>query len=267
MKILAIPALLPLVLLAGCSSGPTEARVSAQQIEVSKTAEVNVGQNVPDASVSPTIQETVVAQSTALARLDATVTALAPDVSRPLPQASATIIPLPPQKNQATVTATLSAALEPAAAVDLARYVHPSGLWSVQYPHRLLQREGLTDNIIIFISEDRTTFAAVDTYQPEGDEYGQAGEGLQARAQKTLNQIYGKQVTLTGTQPTLQEPWEVGVSFTTDLGSIGQAVYTQRGRSEGDYRVYGFLYGHKQGLDSMMRPMLEAVKASLIFRG
>lgn len=267
MKILAIPPLLPLVFLAGCSGGPNEARVSAQHIEVSETAEANVRQNIPDAPVSPAIQETVVAQSTALARLDATVTALAPNVSRPLPEAAATIVPLPPQQDQATATAVLSAGLEPAATIDLARYVHPSGLWSIQYPQRLLQREGLTDNIILFISDDRTTFAAVDTYQPNGDEYGQAGEGLRARAQNTLNQIYGKQVTLTGTQPSLEEPWEVGVSFTTDLGSTGQAVYTQRGRNEGDYRVYGFLYGHKQGLDSMMRPMLEAAKASLIFGG
>src|SRR6185503_12994402 len=75
----------------------------------------------------------------------------------------------------------------------LATYTHPDGLWSVQYPSDLLHPEQLNSEVVIFISKDRHTVAAVDTLLASADAYGGTDDGsvLIGRAQATLRQIYG----------------------------------------------------------------------------
>ena len=139
----------------------------------------------------------------------------------------------------ALVAAGIPATAGAAPAGKLTTYTHPDGLWSVQYPSDLLHPEQLNPEVVIFISKDRHTVAAVDTLLANADAYGGGSDGsvLAGRAQATLRQIYGKSVKNTGTITSPGKPWEVGITFSTTKSSLGEAVYEQRGRAQGDTRI------------------------------
>src|SRR5512132_556131 len=147
----------------------------------------------------------------------------------------------------ALLAAGIPATAGAAPAGKLATYTHPDGLWSVQYPSDLLHPEQLTPEVVIFISKDRHTVAAVDTLLANADAYGGADDGsvLAGRAQATLRQIYGTAPKSVAVLKAPGAPWEVGISYTTAKGSRGTAVYEQRGRRGGDYAIHGFVYGYK----------------------
>src|SRR5215213_3651451 len=151
-----------------------------------------------------------------------------------------------------------------APATKLATYTHPDGLWSVQYPSDLLHPEQLNSEVVIFISKDRHTVAAVDTLLANADAYGGTDDGgvLAGRAQATLRQIYGAEVKNIAAIKSPGAPWEVGITFDTAKGSRGAAVYEQRGRKQGDYAIHGFLYGYKDYDAKKMLPVLQAIRAS-----
>jgi hypothetical protein len=151
-----------------------------------------------------------------------------------------------------------------AAPAGLATYTHPDGLWSVQYPADLLHPEQLSPEVVIFISKDRHTVAAVDTLLANADAYGGGADGsvLVGQAQAALRQIYGKSIKNTGTIKAPTAPWEIGMTFSTARGSLGEAVYEQRGRGQADYRINGFLYGYKAYDAKKMLPVLQAIRAS-----
>ena len=151
-----------------------------------------------------------------------------------------------------------------ASVAQVATYTHPEGLWSVQYSPALLQIGDLGEGVTIFITQDRSTFAAVDTYLASGNEFGNTGEGLRNRARATLERIYGKPVNETGIVDQPSEPWETGITFVTDGGSTGEGVYEQRERTEGDLRVTGFLYGYKAASEAAALPLLEAMRSSFM---
>ncbi len=136
----------------------------------------------------------------------------------------------------------------------------------MDYPATLLYVEQLSHNVTIFISQDRSTFAAVDTYLAEGNAYGNTGEDLRNRARDTLRLIYG--VDVNGSDQLLygDSGWETGFTFTTDKGSAGEALYEQRGFEQGDNQVFGFLFGHKIAVAEEMQPVLLAMRASFTRR-
>ena len=149
-------------------------------------------------------------------------------------------------------------------AIDIATYTHPAGQWSVEYPSDLLHPEDLGDGVIIFIAKDRGTVAAIDSYGAVGDAYGNTGEELRNRARATLARIYGRPVN---EQDVLAAPggrWETGITFTTERGSKGEALYEQRGRQQGNYRTNGFLFGYKAETEETILPRLLAMR--LTFR-
>jgi hypothetical protein len=144
----------------------------------------------------------------------------------------------------------------------LATYVHPSGAWSVRYPADLLQPEDMGNGLTIFISQDRGTVAAIDSYVASGNAYGNTGEDLRNRARDTLERVYGRPVNETDIIARPAAPWETGVSFTTERGSKGEALYEQRGRHQGQLRVNGFLIGYKASTEAESRPRLVAMRDS-----
>jgi hypothetical protein len=162
------------------------------------------------------------------------------------------------------IAAEAPAAAGAATPPKLTTYTHPNGFWSVQYPSDLLKPEQLNPEVVIFISKDRHTFAAVDTLLTNADAYGvgDGGSVLAGRAQATLRQIYGKSVQNVAAITSPGAPWEVGITFRTAKGSRGAAVYEQRGRAKGDYRINGFLYGYKANSAKLMLPALQAIRAS-----
>jgi hypothetical protein len=146
----------------------------------------------------------------------------------------------------------------------LATYTHPDGRWSVQYPSDLLHPEQLNPEVVIFISKDRHTVAAVDTLLANADAYGDGTDGtvLAGRAQATLRQIYGAAVKHVAPIEGPGAPWEISITYSTAKGSRGAAVYEQRGRKQGDYAIHGFLYGYKAYDAKKMLPVLQAIRAS-----
>ncbi|HJZ50188.1 MAG TPA: hypothetical protein VKE41_23620 [Roseiflexaceae bacterium] len=164
----------------------------------------------------------------------------------------------------ACITAAIPATAGAAPASKLATYTHPDGLWSVQYPRDLLHAEQLNSEVVIFISKDRHTFAAVDTLLANADAYGGGSDGsvLSGRAQATLGQIYGTGVKNTGAIASPSKPWQIGITFSTAKGSRGEAVYEQRGRAKGDYRINGFLFGYKASAAKIMLPALRMIRSS-----
>ena len=164
----------------------------------------------------------------------------------------------------ALIAAGLPATAGAAPASKLATYTHPDGLWSVQYPSDLLHPEQLTPEVVIFISKDRHTVAAVDILLANADAYGGGSDGsvLAGRAQATLRQIYGAAAKQIAAIKAPGAPWEIGITFSTSKGSRGAAVYEQRGRKQGDYAIHGFLYGYKAYDAKKMLPVLQAIRAS-----
>ncbi len=147
---------------------------------------------------------------------------------------------------------------------NLTTYTSRDGAWSVQYPANLLHPEDLGGGTIVFISQDRSAGVAVDSYLDQGNAYGNTGEGLRNRARDTLARIYGRRVTETGVLDQPGGRWEVGLGFRSDGGSLGEAVYEQRGRQQGIYRVNGVLYGYKGGSNNAASTLaaLRAVRDS-----
>jgi len=164
----------------------------------------------------------------------------------------------------AVIAAGIPATVGAAPAGKLATYTHPAGLWSVQYPSDLLHPEQLNSEVVIFISKDRHTVAAVDTLLANADAYGGGSDGsvLAGRAQATLRQIYGAGVKNIAAIASPGAPWEIGITYSTAKGSRGAAVYEQRGRAQGDYAIHGFLYGYKAYDAKKMLPALQAIRAS-----
>ena len=164
----------------------------------------------------------------------------------------------------ALLAAGIPATAGAAPAGKLATYTHPDGLWSVQYPSDLLHPEQLNPEVVIFISKDRHTVAAVDTLLANADAYGGGTDGsvLAGRAQATLRQIYGAAVKNIAAIKAPGAPWEVGITYSTTKGSRGAAVYEQRGRAQGDYAIHGFLYGYKAYDAKKMLPVLQMIRAS-----
>src|SRR5512132_596736 len=113
--------------------------------------------------------------------------------------------------------AAIPATAGAAPAVKLATYTHPDGLWSVQYPSDLLHPEQLNPEVVIFISKDRHTVAAVDTLLANADAYGGGSDGsvLIGRAQAALRQIYGAAPKSTAALKAPGAPWELGIVYTT----------------------------------------------------
>jgi hypothetical protein len=160
------------------------------------------------------------------------------------------------------VLAALSAPLASAAESGgkLATYTHPDGIWSVEYPASLLHVEQLTPDVTLFISKDRHTFVAVDTFDATLEA---SDRMLLDRGQALLRQVYGKRVKNTGELEFPGARWAVGFGFATDKGSIGEAVYHQNGRIEDNYRIYGMAYGYKARSEGTMLPVVERVRESL----
>ena len=162
----------------------------------------------------------------------------------------------------ALILAALAAPALAGAAVSsqLKTYTAPNGEWSAQYPADLLHVEQLNENVTIFISKDRHTVAAVDVSVATANASKTA---LIGRGQATLRQIYGKPVKNAGELSFAGARWETGFRFATDKGSKGAALYHQNGRVDGDYRIFGFVYGYKANTEKTMRPILEAIEGSL----
>jgi hypothetical protein len=147
-----------------------------------------------------------------------------------------------------------------APASKLVTYTAPNGEWSVQYPSDLLHVEKLNNDVTIFISKDRRTVAAIDTYDAR---VSLTGKLLLRRGQITLQNIYGKPVASSGVLDQPGARWQTGFGFTTSKGSKGAALYHQNGRSQGDYRIFGFAYGYKSVDEAAMLPVLQRVEESL----
>ncbi|HSH80247.1 MAG TPA: hypothetical protein VLA19_17100, partial [Herpetosiphonaceae bacterium] len=218
------------------------------------------------ATVDPTPATTPVAAATTAGPSPTAVfvpTMPATTVAPPAP--TPTLVPTTAPIQTAPVASTAEpVAPTAAAASQVETYTHPTGAWSVQYAPALLQVGDLGDGVTIFVSNDRSTFAAVDTYAAGGDEFGNTGEGLRNRARDTLQRIYGKPVDETGVIGAPAQPWEVGITFATDGGSKGEAVYEQRGRTAGSFGVTGFLYGYRAAGESVVLPLLQAMRASFV---
>lgn len=145
---------------------------------------------------------------------------------------------------------------------ELATYTDEDGQWEIQYPGDLWHAERLNDSVVIFISEDRTTFVAVDTYIETASHYGNTGENLRNRARDTISLIYGRPIEQTEVISAAADGWQTGVTFVTDRGSEGEAVYRQPTEVQPYFRVYGFLYGYKAKDADIMLPLALAARAS-----
>lgn len=172
-----------------------------------------------------------------------------PIIADPTPTTSSASAPLAPTENVGGVQELLFSA--------------PDGRWRIRYPGDRLGQESLGNDLTIFISADRGMFAAVDSFVAEGDAFGNTGENLRNRARDTLERIYGRPVIEEDIIASPPEPWATGISFTTERGSRGVALYRQPGRGQGDYQVYGFLYGYKTASEADALPMLQAIQATL----
>ncbi|MCC6627032.1 MAG: hypothetical protein IT340_06475 [Chloroflexi bacterium] len=212
----------------------------------------------------------------------------APLVPTPATQPTATVTPTPPPTAAPTtsptvppasptpaLTATHLPSIAPLAVPSLppvshqppspglTDYTHPTQGWRVRYPADLLHVESLGPDLTVFISQDRATVAAVDSYRADGDEFGNTGEDLRNRARDALARLYGRPVDERDILAQPPAPWATGIAFTTALGSRGEAVYRQPDRRIGDFRVQGFLLGYKAATEATMRPLLVAMRASL----
>jgi hypothetical protein len=209
------------------------------------------------AAASPSPAPAVSPTAVATASSPPTATPTVPPAS-PIPTPTATRLP---SATPTPVPQPLTPSPQPSPA-GLADYTHPTQGWRVRYPADLLHVETLGPDLTVFISQDRGTVAAVDSYRAAGDEYGNTGEELRNRARDTLARLYGRPVDERDILAQPPAPWATGIAFTTALGSRGEAVYRQPGRRGGDFRVQGFLLGYKAANEAAMRPALEAMRAS-----
>ncbi|MBI4322580.1 MAG: hypothetical protein HY675_29160 [Chloroflexi bacterium] len=148
------------------------------------------------------------------------------------------------------------------AAEELTTYVDEQAEWSISYPADTLQMERLSEDVTIFISADRTTFFAVDTYLEVASRYGNTGENLRNRARDTLDLIYGNYALMVDVMEGGAGPWTTRVAFTTERGSKGQALYKQPPVVQPSFRVFGVIFGYKAYTEASVLPMLAAIRDS-----
>ncbi|HEU5089278.1 MAG TPA: hypothetical protein VFT99_17605 [Roseiflexaceae bacterium] len=151
-----------------------------------------------------------------------------------------------------------------ATAASQAEYTSADGAWSVTYPAALLHPEDLGDGLVIFLTEDRKSFAAIHSFDDQRNMYGNTGEELRNSARDALLRIYG--------QPHHDEEivwswgqgarWQTGFTFRSPNGAQGAAMYEQRDRP----RVNGFLYAAPPG-DAELAARLQAVGRSFRVNG
>ena len=147
---------------------------------------------------------------------------------------------------------------------SLAEYTSADGAWSVTYPVALLHPEDLGDGLVIFLTGDRKSFAAIHSFDDQRNMYGNTGEELRNSARDALLRIYG--------QPHRDEEivwswgqgarWQTGFTFTSPNGAQGAAMYEQRDRP----RVNGFLYAAPPD-DGDLAARLQAVGQSFRLNG
>lgn len=138
-------------------------------------------------------------------------------------------------------------------------YRAADGRWSIEYPADALSPEDLGNGVTIFISRDRSTFVAVDSYAAAGKT---GRSDLHARAKRALARIYG--AAPRSIQPLSQfaPPWEAGVSFATAKGSQGAALYLVEGHEAGAWG-YGALFGFKATSSEAQRDLVYQTLARL----
>lgn len=147
------------------------------------------------------------------------------------------------------------------AAAKTTTYTAKDGSWRISYPADTLSVEE-KKGVVIFIGKGRRTFMAVDSFVAKGEMYGNTGENLRNRAQDVLKIVYDKKVQVDEVLSNVGAPWETGLTYSTDLKSKGYAYYQQRGRSAGDYRVFGIVYGYRASNEDNALPLLVAMRDS-----
>ena len=255
-------ALVSLALIAGACGGPAVAPPAASPLPSPPAAPAAT--TGASATAAPA---TAPAAATASATLPPATPAVLATTAPAAATASATLPPaLPPLGPTATpaLPSPGPAAAHPTPVVpgDWQTFTHPSGRWRIQYPANHLKREDLGDGLTIFISADRATFVAIDSFVASAAFYGNTGEGVRNRARDALERIYGRapqQIDIHEPAP----PWEAHLTFVTALGSTGQARYEQRGRGLGDYHVLGAIVGYKIAAAATAGPFAGAVVNTL----
>jgi hypothetical protein len=147
---------------------------------------------------------------------------------------------------------------------DLIEYRDEAGQWSIWYSPAWLTPEQLTTEIVVFRTEDRLTFLAVDGYQEVARNYGNMGENLRNRSRDTLELIFGEPVTMTDIFDRPSPPWRTGISFTVGPvdGWEGEAVYTQPSQVMPVFRAYGVLWAYPKYQYSSAYPQLQSIRDS-----
>lgn len=208
----------------------------------------------PTATVQPIVQATIL-PATAIPPILAPGTTV-PPMTTPLPTlppaatALPTVIPPTPAPAQPMTTPPLG---------EWTNFVGAGRRWSINYPANTLTPLDMGGGLIVFISQDRGYFLAVDS-RP-GVQNGDPA-ALRVRAAEALTQIYvSRPATIIPLSQT-DTPWQTGVSFATTLGSEGTAAY-YNSAEHGVPWVYGTLYGYRAGGSSMLRETLYQSLATL----
>jgi hypothetical protein len=174
----------------------------------------------------------------------------------------ATVAPSSPTSESATVSSARATS-----ANNPRTYVSEDGDWVIKYPADLLHVEKLAGGeTTLFISQDRSTFVAVDRFRGTSDAYGNTGEGVRNSSRDLLARIYGRPVKQALPVGGLAAPWRTGVDFTTDKGSKGQALYQMRSLGQNNFQFYGVVYGYKAANEARMLPLLRAARDSFTLK-
>ncbi|MBI3977446.1 MAG: hypothetical protein HY331_04595 [Chloroflexi bacterium] len=135
-------------------------------------------------SISPG-QSTAASSPTASARA---VTFPTPTLAPSLPTSAASPTVAASPSQAASFARTVPARSPTAARIAgaLTWSIDPDRRWSVQYPPSLLHVEPLGDDVVLFVSQDRRSFVAVDSF--DGGSMNE--DRLRSRARATLQRIY-----------------------------------------------------------------------------
>ncbi len=144
----------------------------------------------------------------------------------------------------------------------LALYIAPDRLWSVRYDPAGPGPHEIDDDTVLFVDNDGNAFAAVESFAGTTADYGDSGEGLCNRARETLARILGSPLAQSEVIDPQNATWDTGIAYTAASGTCGQAFYAQPGRGDGDFRVYGFLYGYKATAGQARLPLLDLMRDS-----
>jgi tetratricopeptide (TPR) repeat protein len=123
-------------------------------------------------------------------------------------------------------------------------YINPDQLWSMRYPSNQFRVEILPSGMILFRSVDTSMWLAVHSYMAKGNEYGNTGEGLRNQARDMLTQILGQPPSNSIPLAKTEYPWDTGITYSASGGITGEAIYSQPGRTDGNFQVYGILFGY-----------------------